>query len=123
MIFFIDLLTERLRFTPAYGKERPARLEFLFTLPAHSKAKISIEFEKVFLDWMQHPPDAHHGFYMSSSVVSGMIPYNEQLGETIPLLKTSLLLSRYVFGANYNNNSLKIKFRNLKLSSSSIFCS
>ena len=45
---------------------------------------------------MKHPPDAHHGFYMSSSVVSGMIPYNEQLVETIPSLKNSLLVSRYV---------------------------
>ena len=105
------LLTDRLQYTPAYNKERPARLEFLFTLPARSKAKISMEFEKVFQDWMQHPPDAHHGFYMSSSVVSGMVPYNEQLVETIPSLQTSLLLSRFGYILVYLHFLFMLSFK------------
>jgi len=70
----LDIKPEKLQFVPAYNRERPASIEFIITIPAKSTAKVTIEFEKVFLDWMQYKPDANHGFYLGSSVVSTYIP-------------------------------------------------
>ena len=53
-----------MKFTPAYNRDRPALLELRMTIPPQTGASISIEFEKVFLDWTDHPPDSHHGYYI-----------------------------------------------------------
>lgn len=66
-----------LTYVPAYYRERPASIEIRFSLPSLTTASIAIEFEKVFMDWMQHPPDSHHGYYIGSSVISGMLPTND----------------------------------------------
>ena len=65
---------ESLSYIPGCGKRNPARLELIITVPALSTVTITISFERVLLDWMSHPPDAHHGFYIGSSVVSVMLP-------------------------------------------------
>ena len=39
-------------------------LEMLLTLPPNSVTELSIQFHKGFLKWTEHPPDAHHGFYI-----------------------------------------------------------
>lgn len=70
----IEVSAENLRFMPGYQGDRPAYIEFILTIPAMATASISIQFEKVFLDWMQYKPDAHHGFYLGSSVVSAYFP-------------------------------------------------
>lgn len=59
-----------MHFTPARDRARPYSLELLITLPANSVTELSIQFNKVFLKWTEHPPDAHHGFYISSAVIS-----------------------------------------------------
>lgn len=50
--------------TPAKDRLRPYTLEMLLTLPANSVTELSIQFHKGFLRWTEHPPDAHHGFYI-----------------------------------------------------------
>ena len=59
-----QFLLELVKFTPAYNRDRPALLEIRLTIPPQTGASISIEFEKVFLDWTDHPPDSHHGYYI-----------------------------------------------------------
>uniref|UniRef100_A0A7M5XCM6 GPI transamidase component PIG-T n=2 Tax=Clytia hemisphaerica TaxID=252671 RepID=A0A7M5XCM6_9CNID len=91
----VQIKPDNLKYTPCYHRERPAKLEFLFTIPPQSDVTISIQFEKIFQDWMQHPPDSHHGFYMSSSVISGIVPFHEELVETIPSLHHSMFRERF----------------------------
>ena len=50
--------------TPAKDRLRPHTLEMLLTLPPNSVTELSIQFHKGFLKWTEHPPDAHHGFYI-----------------------------------------------------------
>lgn len=59
-VFSADIM----HFTPAKDRSRPYSLELLITLPANSVTELSIQFNKVFLKWTEHPPDAHHGFYI-----------------------------------------------------------
>lgn len=74
-----DVVTkpEKLIFTPGYYRDNPASIEFVLTIPPKSTVSVSIEFEKVFLDWMQYKPDANHGFYLGSSVVSAYFPVSD----------------------------------------------
>ncbi|XP_057291303.1 GPI transamidase component PIG-T-like [Hydractinia symbiolongicarpus] len=83
---------EALRFTPANQRERPTTIEFLLTIPPQSTASVAVEFEKVFLDWMQHPPDAHHGFYIGSSVISAVYPDTQN---STGISEQDTLLSRF----------------------------
>ena len=56
--------------TPAKDRLRPYTLEMLVTLPANSVTELSIQFHKGFLKWTEHPPDAHHGFYIRYPLIS-----------------------------------------------------
>ena len=56
--------------TPAKDRLRPYTLEMLLTLPANSVTELSIQFHKGFLKWTEHPPDAHHGFYIRYPLLS-----------------------------------------------------
>lgn len=42
-------------------------------LPAASETVVSYEFERAFLKWTEYPPDASHGFYIGSAVVSAIL--------------------------------------------------
>lgn len=37
-----------------------------------------MEFDRAFLKWTEYPPDANHGFYVNSAVISTMLPTGEQ---------------------------------------------
>ncbi|XP_047140682.1 GPI transamidase component PIG-T isoform X1 [Hydra vulgaris] len=70
----ILVVPDRLTFKPANMREQPTSIEFTILLPPQSSLTIEYEFENVFLDWLQHPPDSHHGYYVGSSVISGKFP-------------------------------------------------
>jgi len=59
------------RFTPAQDRSSPALFEFSVQLPPQSLTSFTIQFEKAFLHWTEHPPDAHRGFDIGSAVVTG----------------------------------------------------
>eukprot|EP00062_Callorhinchus_milii_P002918 gi/632939609/ref/XP_007910709.1/ PREDICTED: GPI transamidase component PIG-T [Callorhinchus milii] len=63
-----------IHYQPAKDRERSHLLEMLIQLPANSVTKISIEFERALLKWTEYPPDANHGFYVGSSVLSALVP-------------------------------------------------
>jgi len=48
----------------------PFLLEAVFALPPDSTTEITLQFEKTFLKWNDYPPDANHGFYIGSAVIS-----------------------------------------------------
>ncbi|KAK3742758.1 hypothetical protein QZH41_018969, partial [Actinostola sp. cb2023] len=83
---------DKLHVIPAKDRERPYILELLFTLPANSITKMSLQFERGFLKWTEHPPDAHHGFYISSSVISARLSTTTNV--TAGSLTSSLLFPR-----------------------------
>jgi phosphatidylinositol glycan class T len=58
------------KFIPAEERGSPTSIEFLFSLPARSSMYFTLQFEKAFLHWTEHPPDAHRGFDIGSAVVT-----------------------------------------------------
>lgn len=63
-----------IKYIPGKQRERPYHLEILLKLPPKSTTSISIDFDYVFLKWQEYPPDANHGFYLGSAVVSANLP-------------------------------------------------
>lgn len=53
---------------------QPHLLEMLIQLPANSITKVSIQFERALLKWTEYTPDPNHGFYVSPSVLSALVP-------------------------------------------------
>ena len=51
-------------YVPAKDREKSHMMELLLHLPPHSTTTLSVEFDRAFLRWNEHPPDAHHGFYV-----------------------------------------------------------
>uniref|UniRef100_A0A8D0BQJ9 Phosphatidylinositol glycan anchor biosynthesis class T n=1 Tax=Salvator merianae TaxID=96440 RepID=A0A8D0BQJ9_SALMN len=63
-----------IHYQPAQDRQRPHLLEMLIQLPANSVTKITIQFERALLKWTEYTPDPNHGFYVSSSVLSALVP-------------------------------------------------
>ncbi|NWT46339.1 PIGT transamidase, partial [Chroicocephalus maculipennis] len=63
-----------IHYQPAQDRRRPHLLEMLIQLPANSVTKITIQFERALLKWTEYTPDPNHGFYVSSSVLSALVP-------------------------------------------------
>lgn len=57
-------------YTPAKDRVQPHTLELLVRVPPHSTVTVSLQFSPAFLKWTEHPPDAHHGFYINSAVAT-----------------------------------------------------
>ncbi|XP_061487439.1 GPI transamidase component PIG-T isoform X1 [Rhineura floridana] len=63
-----------IHYQPAQDRQRPHLLEMLIQLPANSVTKITIQFERALLKWTEYTPDPNHGFYVSPSVLSALVP-------------------------------------------------
>lgn len=70
----IPLKPLKLIYTPGKLRERPHNLELVLKLPAKSTTSIKFDFDFVFLKWQEYPPDANHGFYIGSTIVSAVLP-------------------------------------------------
>jgi len=88
-----DIKPDIIHVTPAKDRLRPYTLEMLLTLPANSVTELSIQFHKGFLKWTEHPPDAHHGFYISSAVISTKL--RSPLNYTGPSRQSALLFPSF----------------------------
>jgi len=65
---------DRYRFIPGEDHSAPATIEFDIKVPARSALTITVQFEKAFLHWTEHPPDAHRGFDIGSAVIVASLP-------------------------------------------------
>jgi len=63
-----------LHYVPGKDRQRPYHLELVLRLPAKSVTRLSMQFERALLKWTEYPPDANHGFYVNSAVISAMLP-------------------------------------------------
>lgn len=61
---FYFSFSEYIDYMPSRDRERPTKLEIILTVPPDSIVTVKMEFDRVFLKWTEHPPDAHHGFYL-----------------------------------------------------------
>lgn len=64
---------EHVYYRPGKDREHSHHLELTLVLPAASETVVSYEFERAFLKWTEYPPDASHGFYIGSAVVSAIL--------------------------------------------------
>lgn len=63
-----------IKYEPGSQRKKPYYLEILLQLPAKSVTTVSIDFDYVFLKWQEYPPDANHGFYIGSAIISAYLP-------------------------------------------------
>lgn len=61
-------------YIPGKARVRPYYLEVAFEVPERSVTTISIDFDYMFLKWQEYPPDANHGFYLGSAIVTALLP-------------------------------------------------
>ncbi|XP_053610775.1 GPI transamidase component PIG-T [Plodia interpunctella] len=61
-------------YSPGRSRQKPYHLELMLKLPPRSTTTITIEFEFVFLKWQEYPPDANHGFYIGSALITANLP-------------------------------------------------
>lgn len=62
------------KYIPGEQRKRPYHLEVAVKIPARSTLEMSIDFDYIFLKWQEYPPDAHHGHYIGSAVISTLLP-------------------------------------------------
>ncbi|KAG0264452.1 hypothetical protein BG011_006811 [Mortierella polycephala] len=67
-------LVQKMYYQPAVDRSRPAVLELALRLPAKSMVKFSVSFDKVFLKYTEHPPDANRGFDVGCAVITVQLP-------------------------------------------------
>ncbi|KAL8608415.1 hypothetical protein ACOMHN_002648 [Nucella lapillus] len=80
----------KIHYIPGRDRERSYHVEMSFTLPPRSVTKVSLQFERAFLKWTEYPPDANHGFYINSAVISLVLPAHNAF--VAPSHNTSTLL-------------------------------
>lgn len=62
------------KFIPGRLREQPSQLEIAFKCPGRATVDITIDFDFVFLKWLEYPPDANHGHYIGSAVITSQLP-------------------------------------------------
>ncbi|XP_033754415.1 LOW QUALITY PROTEIN: GPI transamidase component PIG-T-like [Pecten maximus] len=70
-----DIKPFKVHFVPGKDRLRPYHLEVVFRLRANSVTRINLAFDRAFLKWTEYPPDANHGFYANSAVLTTVLPY------------------------------------------------
>ncbi|KAG0070405.1 hypothetical protein BGZ89_000742 [Linnemannia elongata] len=74
-------LVQKMFYQPAVDRSRPAVLELALRLPANSLVKFTVSFDKVFLKYTEHRPDANRGFDVGYAVITAQLPREQgQIG-------------------------------------------
>lgn len=73
-----SLLTS-VSYQPALTRARPLLLEAGLRIPPLTSVRLSFSFDKAFLRYTEHPPDAHRGFDLPPAVI---IPLDEDADES-----------------------------------------
>lgn len=83
-----EIQPKAIKYIPGVQRKQPYHLEVALTIPPRTTLEMSIEFDYIFLRWQEYPPDANHGQYVSSAVISTMLPM--ALNYTSAPIETSL---------------------------------
>jgi len=92
----VSLLPVSQKYVPGQDRTRPYMLELVLKLPPRSTTRVSIQFERSLLRWVEYPPDANHGFYVPSATVTTRIKDNRNM--TLLLSPEDSTLSYSVWG-------------------------
>ncbi|KAI1297266.1 GPI transamidase component PIG-T [Halotydeus destructor] len=65
---------KRIYYKPAKDRVEPHHIELLLTLEPESETILKFDFDRSFLKWTEYPPDANHGVYIGSAVLSCKLP-------------------------------------------------
>lgn len=63
-----------IQYLPGRLRERSTYLEIGFQIPKKSSIIVSLNFDYVFLKWLEYPPDANHGQYIGSAILMSQLP-------------------------------------------------
>lgn len=63
-----------MKYHPGRLRERPSQLEIAFKIPSRCTVNVAIDFDYVFLKWLEYPPDANHGHYIGSAILMAQLP-------------------------------------------------
>ncbi|XP_031628950.1 GPI transamidase component PIG-T [Contarinia nasturtii] len=63
-----------IKYKPGRLRERPSQLEIAFKIPNRCTVDVAIDFDYVFLKWLEYPPDANHGHYIGSAILVTQLP-------------------------------------------------
>lgn len=58
-----------LDYAPSLQRQRPFHLEAKLRIPAQSTVRLKMQFDKSFLRYAEHPPDAHRGFDIAPAII------------------------------------------------------
>ncbi|KAI8609329.1 GPI transamidase component PIG-T [Chytriomyces sp. MP71] len=86
----LPAVNHTLRYQPAIPRARPSVLELTLTLPPGSMTVYSIQFDRAFIKYTEHPPDANRGFDTGAAVLS--VHANATAGEEGYRLYSDVLL-------------------------------
>jgi len=93
-------------YVPGVDRSRPYTLELVLTLPPRSTVTITIQFEHSLLRWSEYPPDANHGHYVGSALVTARIPDNRNL--SVALGQEDSTLSFALWGNPQTRNVVQL---------------
>ncbi|XP_061197051.1 GPI transamidase component PIG-T-like [Saccostrea echinata] len=106
-----ELKPYKINFIPAKDRANPYQMEIVFRLFANSVTKITYSFERAFLKWTEYPPDANHGFYISSAVISSVLPLASNytaVPQSVSLLEESFTSSSGSFFLRLHTEALLV---------------
>lgn len=72
---------EKMFYRAAKDRAAPHHLELVLTLSGKSVTQIEIQFDRSFLKWTEYPPDANHGVYAGSAILTARL--DDSLNMTI----------------------------------------
>ncbi|KAI7903831.1 GPI transamidase component PIG-T [Cokeromyces recurvatus] len=87
-----DKTIQQMYYQPAIDRGRPSTLECELLIPANSVVTLSMDFEKVFLKYTEHRPDANRGFDIGSAVLTTWIPTRYLNSSKLQRIYTDTLL-------------------------------
>jgi phosphatidylinositol glycan class T len=64
---------EKMFYQPARDRTSPHHLELVLTLTGNSVTQIEIQFDRSFLKWTEYSPDANHGVYAGSAILTARL--------------------------------------------------
>jgi len=85
-------------YRPGRDRDRPYHVEIVLKLPPRSTTVIRLDTEYSILRWTEYPPDANHGLYVGSAVLSLRLPADNVANATVRAREDSTL--SYLFLGN-----------------------
>ncbi|XP_055370719.1 GPI transamidase component PIG-T [Condylostylus longicornis] len=101
-----------IHYIPGEQRERPYHLEVGMEIPPKTTVRVHFDFDYIFLKWLEYPPDANHGHYLGSAIVSVNLP----IGKNYTRIPIDGYLIAHSFNASRSKYFLQLHSESLLLS-------